>query len=309
MTHTAEIPRSLSEGIRTPLVACLLVAFGAMLALPALADEPTPSLQSDDPLIAAALRYEHGAGVAGNAGRAAEMYCAAARQGNADAAYRLGWMYANGNGVERDDRHAAALFQRAASLGHGFAMRMPEVVQAGDARLPLCITLPPPPAVRVEADADREQPGQARQENSENASAEVALLVASVAPAPIPSPPVGDQILLAIARWVDAWALRQVDRYFAAYAPDFQPPAGESRQQWERQRRARITGKGWIDIRIGDLAIAVEGNQATVRFVQEYRSDKGRESVTKTLTLVKSERTWLIRQEQSEALQPSAVAR
>lgn len=284
--------------------------FAAMLALPALAGDPTPAPQSDDPAIAAALRYEHGEGVARNPGRAAEMYCAAAHQGNADAAYRLGWMYAEGNGIARDERHAAALFQRAASLGHGSALRMLEGMQMSDARMPLCITLAPPPPITVGIDADGkplmlEKPGAAR------TAAAPAVTAARSTPPPAPkaAPSASDQIAFAIAHWADAWSRREVDRYLAAYAPDFQPPRGESRQQWERQRRARITARAWIEIRIRDLAVAVEGDLAQARFVQDYRSDKGRESAMKTLMLVKPERTWLIQQEQSEALPPAALTR
>ena len=52
-------------------------------------------------------------------------------------------------------------------------------------------------------------------------------------------------------------------------------------------------------MKIRDLNISVEGNQARVRFVQDYRSDRLSESGRKMLTLVKADRGWLIRQEQS----------
>ena len=280
---------------------------GTLLALPVFASEPAPAPQSADPLIAAALRYERGEGVPSNAGRAAEMYCAAARQGNADAAYRLGWMYANGGGIERDDGHAAALFQRAAAQGHELAARMLETARSGDAHLPLCIVVPPPPA----ADVDSAQLAQARQEETapKRTGATDAGTRAAAAPAAPAVAGVDDRILLAIARWADAWTLRDVDRYLAAYAPDFQTGAGESRQQWEARRRERIAEKAWIYVGVRNLTIVIEGDQARARFVQEYRSDKGRESSIKTLTLVNSEQTWLIRQEQSDALPPSTTAR
>jgi len=293
-----------------------LALFAAMLALPVLAAEPAPSPQSDDPQIAAALRYEHGLGVARNPGRAAEMYCAAAYEGNADAAYRLGWMYAQGDGIARDEGHAVALLQHAAVLGHRSALQMLEDMPGREGRLPLCLTLAPPPVVAAPSDTDSEPLVQEKPEAARAAPAAPAAIVGpavagtrAAAPAPGMAPSVSDQIAFAIARWANAWSTREVDRYLAAYAPDFQPARGESRQQWERQRRARITARTWIEIRIRDLAIAVEGDQAKVRFVQEYRSDKGRESSMKTLMLMKSERTWLIRQEQSEALPPAALTR
>ncbi|WP_310449405.1 hypothetical protein [Sulfuritalea sp.] len=304
-----------------PLAALVAVAtrqarcfalIGTFLTLPAFAGELAPVPQSGDATITAVLRHEHGDGVAMNAGRAAEMYCAAAREGNADAAYRLGWMYANGIGVERNDRHATALFRRAAVQGHAAATRMLETMSTGDARQPLCMTLEPPPTVTAKPDADGEPPLPTGRENSATASVYGggATHAGSMATAPpLAAPPDGDQVLLAVARWGDAWSQRQVGLYLAAYAPDFQLPAGESRQQWERQRRARIADKAWIDIKLHDLTIAVEDDLARVRFLQEYRSDKGRDSTIKTLTLVKSGRTWLIRREQSEALPSSPLAR
>ena len=54
-------------------------------------------------LLAQALAFEHGEGVPQDTDKAAQMYCEAARLGNAEAMYSLGWMYANGRGVERSD--------------------------------------------------------------------------------------------------------------------------------------------------------------------------------------------------------------
>jgi soluble lytic murein transglycosylase-like protein len=44
-------------------------------------------------------------------------HCEAARKGDKEAQFRLGWIYANGNGVARDDGLAAAWFQQAARAG------------------------------------------------------------------------------------------------------------------------------------------------------------------------------------------------
>jgi len=71
-----------------------------------------------------ALRYEHGEGVAQNFDHAVQLYCRAARAGHRDAGYQLGWMYANGRGVARDDHQAAAWFKLAAGKGDDHAQRM-----------------------------------------------------------------------------------------------------------------------------------------------------------------------------------------
>ena len=44
--------------------------------------------------------------------RAARLYCHAARQLNADAQFSLGWMYANGRGVPRDDLSVSGYWRR-----------------------------------------------------------------------------------------------------------------------------------------------------------------------------------------------------
>ena len=68
--------------------------------------------------------------------RAASLYCEAALAGNAEAQFSLGWMYANGRGVDRDDGTAAAFFALAAAQGHDYAQRMFQHVGPTEAPLP-----------------------------------------------------------------------------------------------------------------------------------------------------------------------------
>ncbi len=69
-------------------------------------------------LRAEAVSYEHGEGVPKDPARAIELYCEAARLGDAEAQFSLGWMYANGRGVARNDGLAALFFGLAAEQGH-----------------------------------------------------------------------------------------------------------------------------------------------------------------------------------------------
>ena len=99
-----------------------------------------------------AVRYEHGEGVSQDYDRAMRLYCAAARRGHAQAQYQLGWMYANGRGVARNDAQAAAWFRLAAAKGDAPAARMlarvddPAGVQPAKCAEPVDPTLKPPPA-------------------------------------------------------------------------------------------------------------------------------------------------------------------
>src|SRR5262245_12284169 len=98
-------------------------------------------------LVARAIAYEHGEGVAEAQQLAATLYCQAARSGDPDAQFGLGWMYANGRGVPRDDRTAAGFFALAAAQRHEHAQRMLAVVGEDDRRLPDCmrVTMPAAP--------------------------------------------------------------------------------------------------------------------------------------------------------------------
>lgn len=104
-------------------------------------------------LVAEALAYEHGEGVPKDYQRAAELYCKAARQGDAEAQFSLGWMHANGRGVARDDGIAAGLFGLAAAQGHEQARKMLRYVGAPSDRLPDCMRADAEFAITAEEEA------------------------------------------------------------------------------------------------------------------------------------------------------------
>lgn len=75
--------------------------------------------------------------------KAVELYCQAARQGSAEGQYALGWMYANGRGVERNDGIAARLFEMAAARKHADAQKLLRFMPLPDKRkvqLPNCLS-------------------------------------------------------------------------------------------------------------------------------------------------------------------------
>src|SRR5262245_41449349 len=103
----------------------ILLAAGAAHAQPAPNDVTAE-------LMARALAFEHGEGVVRDPQKAVEFYCVAARDGNAEAQYSLGWMYVNGRGVPHDEAIAATFFALAARSGHAYAERM--LARIGDMR-------------------------------------------------------------------------------------------------------------------------------------------------------------------------------
>ena len=86
-------------------------------------------------------RYEHAEGVPRDIHRAVQLYCTAARRGHAEAQYLLGWLYANGRGIERNDALAAAWFRLAAAQGDLHAKRMlARLADPNHTAAPLCIS-------------------------------------------------------------------------------------------------------------------------------------------------------------------------
>lgn len=96
-------------------------------------------------LRALATRYEHGEGMPKDLLQASELYCKAAKKGDAEAQYDLGWMYLNGRGVGRNDALAALFFGLAAEQGHVQARTLLAHAGPPAAELPECMRDPPPP--------------------------------------------------------------------------------------------------------------------------------------------------------------------
>ncbi len=117
-----------------------------------------------------ALAYEHGDGVPRDPVRAAELYCRAARHGDAEAQFNLAWMLTNSRGIERDDAQAAHLFAAAAEQG---------LVQAQNMLASMGTPRGAPPACLRQPEEDRAAPAVA-----------AATRLPSAAPPPLPPPPV-----------------------------------------------------------------------------------------------------------------------
>lgn len=106
-----------------------------------------------------------------------------------------------------------------------------------------------------------------------------------------------EEILDVVQDWAKAWSSRDVKAYLGHYGSDFQVPNGQPRKAWEEERRARIAGKGSINVKVEAPQVSVNGNSATVKFRQVYVSDRLTANTRKTLVLAKQGGKWRIRQE------------
>jgi tetratricopeptide (TPR) repeat protein len=95
--------------------------------------------------------------------------------------------------------------------------------------------------------------------------------------------------MTAVEAWAEAWSRQDVDTYLAAYARDFRTPGGASREEWERQRRERVSAPKSVAVTIADPSASRQSDgRVRVSFLQHYRSDRLKSSSPKTLLLERS---------------------
>lgn len=125
------------QGLVYAVILCC-VASGPRAAQP----DDAESRTSIAALVRQAVALENGEGVTKDLLHAYELYCQAAAQGDAAAQYAIGWMYANGRGVLRNDALAALFFRMAAE--QGFAQAQAMLVRVGEpaADMPACMQEP-----------------------------------------------------------------------------------------------------------------------------------------------------------------------
>ena len=115
-------------------VATLLLC-ATVHSVPAQAQE-APMLQR---MLDQASALEADSSVPDGAWQAAVLYCQSARFGSIEGQYRLGMLYAFGQGVPASRQWAAALFSLAATQGHAQAGQMLDSIELSVFELPACV--------------------------------------------------------------------------------------------------------------------------------------------------------------------------
>jgi Flp pilus assembly protein TadD len=118
----------------------------------------------------------------------------------------------------------------------------------------------------------------------------------TVAPAK-PADDANTDVAKAVGLWAAAWSRKDVKAYLAAYARDFKTPAGETRAIWDAERQKRINKPGAIQVSVENLRVAIDGDNATVKFRQHYKSASLKTSSNKVLQMGKRDGKWQILQE------------
>ncbi len=130
--------------------------------------------------------------------------------------------------------------------------------------------------------------------------------VAVVTPVPAAEKPVkskpaddsSDDVVSTVLSWSRAWQDQNVASYVGHYAPNFEPGNGQSRNEWEANRRDRIEKPSFIKVNITDPKVTmIDSENANVSFRQTYESNTLKSQNTKTLRMTKSGGKWLIAKE------------
>jgi len=180
------------------------------------------------------------------------------------------------------------VYAKLASQAYDKALQIDSSNAAAKNKLALVRDLGGRPAPTQVAQAPKEAPKPAPKEPAKPAPAEKPVADAS-----------GD-VLKAVNAWADAWSKKDADAYLAFYAKDFKTPGGESRAEWEKARRSRITAPKSISVAVAQPKVTMNGaNRATVTFRQNYKSDVLKANSRKTLVLVRNDGRWQIVEEKS----------
>ena len=122
---------------------------------------------------------------------------------------------------------------------------------------------------------------------------------------PVPTPAQAEALITRrVEAWRQAWAGRDTEAYLGFYGTDFEPPDGQSRDDWQASRYRKVGGRTDIQVSISELRVAVlEGDRARVLFLQDYASGKYRETARpKALHMAREGGEWrIVKELQGEA--------
>ena len=212
-----------------------------------------------------AQALEHGEnGLPRDPARAATLYCQAARHGDAEAQFSLGWMLTNARGIERDDAQAAHLFLAAAEQGLPQAQRMIASMGAPLGAPPPCLH---PPAI--------ERPAPTPAQLAALAAQAAAAKQPSARLAAVPPPPLPANAPLPIVNFVKLYApdyklTPQLVLAIMATESNFNPNAISPKQAQGLMQLIPDTAARFKVRNILDPAQNIRGGMAYLRWLMAY---------------------------------------
>ncbi len=117
------------------------------------------------------------------------------------------------------------------------------------------------------------------------------------APAAIGKGAIDGEIMANVMRWAKAWSNRNLNEYFASYRDGY-APSGKTHREWKKLRIQRLRTPQKIQVAINDVHIQrLTPDKVVATFLQNYRSNLLKSTVTKRLEMTRINDEWKITDE------------
>ncbi|MBI5184433.1 MAG: hypothetical protein HZA01_01740 [Nitrospinae bacterium] len=113
-----------------------------------------------------------------------------------------------------------------------------------------------------------------------------------------------DGILESVESWRLAWQDKDVERYGNFYSESFTQD-GQDKKAWLLSKKEKFERAEVISIKTENIQVGISGNQASVKFIQDYQSGRHKDRGIKTLIMTQTSEGWKILFEKWEALKVS----
>lgn len=100
--------------------------------------------------------------------------------------------------------------------------------------------------------------------------------------------------------WIKAWQAKDLEKYGSFYSNAFTHER-QDKKLWLDEKAEKFSKAGKITVKMENPQVSIDGNWATVKFIQHYQSDSYKDVGIKVLTMKKEEGGWKI---QSETWEP-----
>jgi tetratricopeptide (TPR) repeat protein len=107
-----------------------------------------------------------------------------------------------------------------------------------------------------------------------------------------------DAVEKAVLGWAKAWEQQNINAYYAAYSPRFDPQGG-TLAAWKQERKDRIVGRDAITVAVRNLKVTLDGDKAAASFQQYYASGSYKATTRKTLRMQREGNQWRIVREET----------
>ena len=122
---------------------------------------------------------------------------------------------------------------------------------------------------------------------------------------PVVDPGKASDVLGSLQDWLKAWQAKDIEKYGSHYADAFTHEK-QDKKLWIEEKSEKFEKAGKIIVEMENPRVSIDGNWATVKFIQHYQSDSHKDTGTKVLIMKKEGGGWKIQSETWEPIEKTA---